>query len=62
MLAVAEESYSDLVPFLVLVSFGFLRSEELIPRTTNETVLDWSAFDTEDRQIFVPHAVAKMTK
>jgi len=62
MLAVAEESYSDLVPFLALVSFGFLRSEELIARTTNETVLDWSAFDAEDRQIFVPHAVAKRSK
>ena len=62
MLAVAEQSYPDMVPFLALMAFGFLRTEELVPRFNGDVVLDWSAFDWTDRQIFVPHAVAKRAK
>jgi integrase len=62
MLAVAEQFYPDMAPFLALMAFGFLRTEELIPRFAGDTVLGWSAFDWTDRQIFVPHAVAKRAK
>jgi hypothetical protein len=62
MLAVAEESASDMLPFLALMAFGFLRTEELISRFDGDLVLDWSAFDWVDRQIFVPHTVAKKAR
>ena len=62
MLTVAEESYSDMVPFLSLMAFGFMRTEELVPRFNGDTVLEWSAFDWQEKQIFVPHAVAKKAK
>jgi integrase len=62
MLKVAEGQYPDLVPFLALMSFGFLRTEELIPRYEGNSVLEWSAFDWSDNQIFVPHAVAKKVR
>jgi hypothetical protein len=62
MLTVAEQSYPDMVPFVGLMAFGFLRTEELIPRFNGDPVLDWSAFDWTDQQIFVPHAVAKRAK
>jgi integrase len=62
MLTVAEEFYPDMIPFLSCMAFGFLRTEELIPRFAGDAVLDWSAFDWTDRQIFVPHAVAKKAK
>jgi len=62
MLSVAEETRPDLVPFLALMAFGFMRTEEIIPRFVGDVVLDWSAFDWTDRQIFVPHAVAKNAK
>jgi integrase len=62
MLAVAEEFYPDMVPFLASMAFGFLRAEELIPRFNDDQVLDWSAFDWTDQQIFVPHTVAKRAK
>jgi hypothetical protein len=62
MLKVAEEQYPDLVPFLALMAFGFLRTEELIPRYAGDSVLEWSAFDWSDGQIFVPHSVAKKAR
>jgi len=62
MLAAAEESYPDMVPFLALMAFGFMRTEELVPRFNGDTVLDWSAFDWQEKQIFVPHSVAKKAK
>jgi integrase len=62
MLAVAEEVRPELVPFIALTGFGFLRAEEIIPRFAGDIVLDWSAFDWTDKQIFVPHAVAKKAK
>jgi integrase len=62
MLTVAEEVRPELVPFIVLTGFGFLRAEEIIPRFAGDIVLDWSAFDWTDKQIFVPHAVAKKAK
>jgi hypothetical protein len=62
MFRVAEEFYPDLVPFLSLMAFGFLRTEELIPRFVGDPVLEWSALDWSDGQIFVPHAVAKKAR
>jgi site-specific recombinase XerD len=62
MLTVAEESYPDMVPFLALTAFGFMRTEELVPRFKDDIVLEWSAFDWQENQIFVPHAVAKKAK
>jgi hypothetical protein len=62
MLKVAEASYPDLLPFLALMAFGFLRSEELIPRFIGDPVLEWQAFDFSDGQIFVSHAVAKKAR
>jgi hypothetical protein len=62
MLQVAEENYPDLVPFLALMAFGFLRTEELIPRFEGDPVLEWSALDWSDGQIFVPHTVAKKAR
>lgn len=62
MLRVAEELRPELVPFLALMAFGFMRTEEIIPRFDGDVVLDWKAFDWTDRQIFVPHAVAKKAK
>jgi hypothetical protein len=62
MLKIAEEFYSDLVPFLSLMAFGFLRTEELIPRFEGDPVLEWSSFDWADGQIFVPHVVAKKAR
>jgi hypothetical protein len=54
MLTVAEQLYPEMVPFLALMAFGFLRTEELIPRFVGDPFLDWSAFDWTDHQIFVP--------
>ena len=62
MLKVAEELYPELVPFLSLMAFGFLRTEELIPRFEGDPVLEWSAIDWSDGQIFVPHVVAKKVR
>jgi integrase len=62
MLTVAEQLHPDMVPFLALTAFGFLRTEELIPRFNGDPVLDWSAFDWTDGQIFVPHSVAKRAR
>ena len=62
MLMTAEESYRDMVLFLALMAFGFMRTEELIPRFDGDPVLDWSTFDWQDKQIFVPHSVAKKAK
>ena len=62
MLVVAEQLYSDLVPFLTLMTFGFMRTEELLPRFKNDIVLEWGAFDWQEKQIFVPHSVAKKAK
>jgi integrase len=62
MLKVTEELYPDLMPFLSLMAFGFLRTEELIPRFAGDPVLEWSALDWSDGQIFVPHVVAKKAR
>jgi integrase len=62
MLKVAEEFYPDLVPFLSLMAFGFMRTEELIPRFDGDPVLEWSAFDWSDGQVFIPHNVAKKVR
>jgi integrase len=62
MLKVAEEFYPDMIPFLSLMAFGFLRTEELIPRYPGDPVLEWSALDWSDGQIFVPHIVAKKAR
>jgi len=62
MLKVTEESRPELVPFFALMAFGFMRTEEIIPRFDGDLVLDWTAFDWTDHQIFVPHAVAKKAK
>jgi integrase len=62
ILTVAEESYPDMVPFLALMAFGFMRTEELVPRFNGDSVLDWGAFDCQEKQIFVPHSVAKNAK
>jgi hypothetical protein len=61
-LKVAEELYPELVPFLSLMAFGFLRTEELIPRYQGDSVLEWPAFDWADGQIFIPHVVAKKAR
>ena len=62
MLKVTEELYPDLIPFLSLMAFGFMRTEELVPRFEGDAVLQWSAFDWTDGRIFVPHAVAKKAR
>jgi site-specific recombinase XerD len=62
MLVAAEQSYPDLVPFIALLAFGFMRTEELVRRYSGDAVLEWSAFDWQEKQIFVPHSVAKKAK
>jgi site-specific recombinase XerD len=62
MLAVAEESYPDMTACLSLTAFGFMRTEELVPRFKGESVLNWNAFDWQEKQIFIPHSVAKKAK
>jgi hypothetical protein len=62
MLTVAEKTRPEFVPFLALMAFGFLRTEEIITRFPGDSVLDWKAFDWIDRQIFVPHLVAKKAR
>jgi hypothetical protein len=62
MLVAAERLAPDLAPCIACLAFGFLRTEELIPRYAGDTVLNWSAFDWTERQIFVPHVVAKRAR
>jgi site-specific recombinase XerD len=62
MLTVAEQLYPDLVPFIALTAFGFMRTEELVRRSSGDIVLEWGAFDWQEKQIFVPHSVAKKAK
>jgi integrase len=62
MLVVTEQLYPDLVPFIALMAFGFMRTEELVRRFGGDVVLEWSAFDWQENQIFVPHSVAKKAK
>src|SRR5262249_38643430 len=56
MLIVAEQLYPDLLPFLALMAFGFMRTEELMPRFKDDIVLEWGALDWQEKQIFVPHS------
>ena len=44
------------------MTFGFMRTEELLPRFKDDIVLEWGAFDWQEKQIFVPHSVAKKAK
>jgi integrase len=62
MLTISELLYSDLVPYLVLCGFCFLRSAELVRMYANEQVLQWSDVHWNDGLIHVRPSVAKGTR
>jgi hypothetical protein len=62
LLRTANETDSDLVPFLALSGFGMMRSGELIARYGDDPVLQWHNVIWERGLIDVPEAVAKQTR
>jgi integrase len=62
MLTIAETLFEELVPFLVLSGFAFLRTAELVRMYANEKVLRWEHVLWDDGLIHVPHGVAKGTR
>lgn len=68
MLWEAEKHYPELVPYLTLMAYGFLRSSELVPRYSGDAVLQWNDIEFGDgfmggkAEIHVRAEVAKVTR
>jgi len=58
----AELNYEDLVPYLVLSGYCFMRTAELVKMYSGEKVLRWEHILWDDGLIHVPHGVAKGTR
>jgi integrase len=57
-----RQEYADLLPYLVLTGFCFLRTSELIRKYREEDVLQWSDVLWDDELIHVRPGVAKGTR
>jgi site-specific recombinase XerD len=62
VLNAADKSFKDVAPALILQSFGYLRTAELVPENGSDAVLDWSNIDWTEKEIEVPADVAKKAK
>jgi integrase len=56
------EEYREMLPFLVLAGFCFLRTSELVKKYREEQVLQWSDLHWQDGLIHVRPGVAKTTR
>jgi len=62
LLWMAEGHYPDLLPFVVLSGYEFLRTSELVKTFKEDRVLRWENVLWEEELIHVPHGVAKSTR
>jgi integrase len=62
MLRLAETSHREMLAYLVLSGFCFVRTSELVRKFASEQVLQWTDFHWPDRLIHVRPGVAKGTK
>jgi integrase len=58
----SELNYEDLLPYIVLSGYCFLRTAELVRMYANESVLQWSDIHWNDGLIHVRPGVAKGTQ
>lgn len=62
MLYESEKGFPDILPFVVLCGFSYLRTSELVRKYASEQVLQWSDVHWRDGLIHVRHGVAKGTR
>jgi hypothetical protein len=62
MLYESEKRFPDILPFVVLCGFCYLRTSELVRKYASEQVLQWSDVHWRDSLIHVRHGVAKGTR
>jgi integrase len=51
----------DMLPYVVLSAFGFLRQAELVRERREDQVLQWEHVQLDRERIWVPHGIAKRT-
>lgn len=62
VLRTADRDYPDLLPFLCLSGFGFMRTGELVSPYSDRPVLKWEHVLWSEGKIYVPADVGKQTR
>jgi site-specific recombinase XerD len=62
LLTTAEKGFRDLLVYLVLAGWCYLRTSELVRKFANENVLQWTDVHMDEGLIHVPVTVAKGTR